>query len=441
MTAVDKTVINLPSKSPYFSLRIYYDLVGVNATMAIINKIITDQYDNWFVTQILPEQNAFISTIGSYASFLELYLSMVYIFNSRNKTRTIEPERYAHYFEDPTGNYDQIMTDFYELHVDGYYEEYDPGSGTSIKRKLDREHRELELNKWYANFSRQFTLSFIQQPEDVGIILSQLNPQLKNRLDEIIDIYPFVDLLGPFLYDFQVWITSYLGNTSANLAFLVLGEEEIVRQLSPIIDFFKPYHARLIALDMAFTINDRLNDSILMDDPHVEQIVETTWDYASCDGDPCCDDDNECETCNECGDYEDNVYIDAELRGKRHYSRARYDCGSCYDIGVACDCKPEAIKVTINDIIKTKFTCRNTLYTDEPFETISFVEVGGVWQTIRTPVTPNERLLDEEFVETIDYSTAYNYMISSGGFTQFDCGSCFDSNYGNDVCQILIIDH
>jgi len=441
LDAVNKTIINLPSRSPYFSLRVFYDMVGINATMAIINKILTDQFNSWMGTGNVPEQNAFITTFGKFVSFLELYLSMIYIYNSRNKPRNVIPTRYAHYFEDPTDNYDGIMTDYYQLHSFGYYKEFDPISGHEIKKQLDHKHREIELDKWYDNFSQPFDLSFIKTTADVKNILQTINPELLHQLDEIIDIYPFVDLLGPFLNDFQVWVNSYIGSSATNLAFLVLGEEEIVRQLYPVIDFFKPYHARLISLDMALSIEDRLNDSLLLDDPIVEKIVETTWDYASCDGEPCCDDDNECENCDNCGDYNDNVYVDAELRVKRHYSRARYDCGSCYDIGAACDCKPEAIKLTFTDTIKTKFTCRNTLFRDEPYEDISYVEVNGEWQVVRTPIVPPERLLAEEFIETIDYSTDLYYMTTSGGFTDFDCGSCFDSNYANDVCQILIIDH
>ena len=269
----------------------------------------------------------------------------------------------------------------------------------------------------------------------------------------MMDVYPFVDLFGPFIGDLQNWIDSYMGGSLSNLSFLILGEAEVKRSLGHIINFFKPYHARMISVDMVMLSEDRLTDSLLLDDHIVEKIVEHTWDYATCDGAPCCPESNEdddCENVEGYGDYNDNVLIDSELRGKRHYARGRYDCGSFYDVGVACDTKPGAYTLTINDTYIDRLTCRNTLFTEEPYEEISFVEdpVTHEWITVRTSIPAIQNYLTTEFIETLQYDFAPQgrqdasfYTVSSGGFVDFDDGGCFDSHYGNDVCEILVLDH
>jgi len=428
------TKIGTISKSPYFSLKIYYDLINTQSTMAIIARKINDEYYNWKNNNVTPDQTTFISYFGIYTSFTELYLTLLYIFNYRHSPRTHIPERYSFYTDTNPEEYNSIIQTYDKNHRQGLYEYTDPITGETINRKYDRTSRKIKLQEWYDKFSQPFNLDFIKTPEDVEKVLKEMNPSLKSKVDEIIDIYPFVNLYGPFMEDLQTWMISYMGPlVSRNLAYLMLGEEEFTRNLGPLINFFKPYHARLISVDMALKIEDRLTDSTFTEDGKYEKVVENVFDWVTCDGAQCCPDQQEL-----CGDADS------------HYSRSTYDCGSFYDVGATCDVKENAHKLTITDYPIDKLTCRNTIVTDEPHEQITFVEdpITHKFHTVRTVIEEPERHLLHEFVENENYISMpgiyygeTGYMITSGGFPDFDCGGCFDSQYANDICKIIVVNH
>jgi len=428
--SINQNAIALPSKTPYFSLKIYYDIARVQAIMALLARKLDEDYSEWQSTGILPDQDAFITSYGIPTSFVELYLIVLYIFNWRNYRRNIIPEKYSYYTKSPfdSDHYDDVFDRYEEIH----------------ERPRTRDEREAQLQEYFQVFTRQFSDNFIKTPEDVANALEAINPSLKAQIDDQIDIYPFVDLFGPFLTDLQTWITSYVTTSAPNLAYLVLGEQELKRTLGAVINFFKPYHARLISVDMSFLVNDRLKDSILMDDKITDRIEQITWDYITCNSIRCCPDTDAL-----CGDADS------------HYSRSTYDCGSFYDVGACCDTKPGSLKVEIRDIIKDRLTCRNTVYQEEPYEEINYVQdpITHEWSVVKTLITPPSVNFDDvtistgysPFVETVSYAsedvlnaiTNSNgaYVLQSGGFTRFDEGACFDTQYANDLCEIYIIDH
>jgi len=370
---------HLPSKSPYFSLRIYMDMAQINLLFSYINRHIQEQYTYILTNRVQPQPDLFSVILDKHVNLLELYCSMIYIFN-----KTFPDAEYGNpnqnliyrYNKDPH-DVSTVISQF------EYYHQEQP----------TRDDREQNIRGYYNDFTNSIVYSLFQSRDSAEEILTDLFPQTKNDLDGLLSVLNSQTLVGSLAEEFTSWVKTYFSIYIPNLGYLVLGQEELVRDLGGVIDFFKPYHARLLLTDFGLTFNDRLEESVRLKDYCIDSIEHILIDWDTCNSRPCCqNEDLECPTGNQLS-----------------YSRDTYDCGSYYDIGAACD-PPGSFQTFIDQEIIDKIVERK-----------------------HGEIDPNA-LIENVTTLTPDYAA------QSGGFVVFDEGGYFDDQHACDVCFIQLVD-
>lgn len=374
--------INFPSKSPYYAIRPVFDEASVTGVQAIVERLVQDQYESWKATSTVPEQNAIATITGDTCSLLALYLSCLYIFNQE-------------YIVGQHGSsficYDGTSTDATII-----LNEYQTITGKPDDRADYRE----KLQEYYDTFSRVGPRHFLQNKDDAGLVLASLNPTLKANLDSLADNKLII--LASLLRDLGEWIRANLHLGFSNMSFILVGLATLFDDLKGVIDFFKPYRARLVPLEM-FQFNNRLLNTIILEDlppgdDNPFDVFVNIVDYLS-DCAPCCAEDGTNVTC-----------IDAT--SNLTYSRETYDCGSYHDIG------------SITDIKKNLFI----EYYDDIHDVLNCIPSGDA-----------TAIIDSEIIEgSASPLTSTMVYTQSGGFAQFDKEGTFDCTHGFDVVQIEV---
>jgi len=371
---------HLPAKSPYYSLRIYLDMSELSLLFAHINRHMADQYDYILTNHTYPATDLFSVVLNKYVSLLELYASMVYVFD-----KTFPDEEYGtpdqtliyKYNKNPN-SYTAITTDYESLHGEQH----------------SRDEREENIRQYYNDFTVDFSEHIFPGSGSAEDILSSIFPESKDRLDGLLSITPGATILGQLSEEFSSWVKTYFSIYVPNLGYMILGQEELLRDLGGIINFFKPYHARLLLTDFGLIFNDRLEESIRLKDYCTDIIVEQIVDWDTCNSRPCCNDQS----------------LNCPTGNALSYSRDTYDCGSYYDIGAACD-PPDSFQTTITDHFVDKLAMRK-----------------------------HGEIIPSALIESDTVGTT-SYAVQSGGFVVFDEGGYFDDQYASDVCFIIIDDN
>jgi hypothetical protein len=257
--------INLPSKSPYFAV---VPIVEFGSETATFIRIVQDQYENYKNTGNLPPQNAEVRILGEVTSFLELYLSCVYEFQ-KLWTVGYKGDRFACYDGDSTNP--TIITQEYN---------------DILAAPITRDNIPIKLLQYYDKFTRETPRDFLQNKDDAGIILNQINPTLKNELDNLTDSDE--EILQSLLKDLGIWVRNNLGLGFVNAGYVTFGLKNLFDDLQGVINFFKPYRARLILLER-LVFNQRLFDSVRMDDNcEIPELEMELHDFLTGDSSPCC---------------------------------------------------------------------------------------------------------------------------------------------------------
>jgi hypothetical protein len=260
--------INLPSKSPYFAVQ---PIIEFGSETSITVRLVQDQYENWKNTGTLPPQNAEISILGEVASLLELYLAAVYQFNLLWEVG-YKGDRYLCYDGTSDSSIDIIA-------------EYD----SIVSPPITRDNIPIKLLQYYDAFTRETPRQFLQNVTDAGVILNQINPTLKTQLDTLTDSDEAI--LQSLLKDLGVWVRNNVGFGFVNSGYITFGLKNLFDDLKPVIDFFKPYRARLILLEQ-LKFDTRLFHSIRVEDEIDPLDVNfITHDFITADSMPCCDND------------------------------------------------------------------------------------------------------------------------------------------------------
>ncbi len=292
--------INLPSKTPYFGVQ---PVAALGAETSILVRKVQDQYDSYQATSTLPTADAEISVLGANYSLLELYLSIIYTF-------------YKEYNTGVTGDnfvcYDGTNTISSEIISE--YNGIVAGKVISRQDILDR------LSQYRDLFTRVKARNFLQTKTDAETMLTSISPELKTDLDALSETN--VVVLNSLLRDLASWVRFNVGFGFINLGFILSGLQAVFDELKPVIDFFKPYRARLLVLE-SILFKDRLFGSIVVEDllgPIGHQ--EDFFDFLTGNSAPCC---------------EDPYTICQDSTAKLLYTRENYDCGSYFDIGAVTD--------------------------------------------------------------------------------------------------------
>lgn len=260
--------INLPSKTPYFAVQ---PIIEFGGESSVTIRLVQDQYENWKDTGVLPTQNAEISILGEVVSFLELYLCAVYKFNLIWNVG-YKGDRFICYDGSSTNSI-QILS------------EYD----SIIAPPITRDNTPVKLLQYYDKFTRETPRQFLQNREDAGIILNLINPALKVSLDSLTDTH--VNVLESLLKDLGVWVRNNIGFGFVNSGYITFGLRNLFSDLEAVINFFKPYRARLILLEQ-LKFDTRLFDSIRVEDsfdPIAASLI--VHDFMTADSIPCCNEE------------------------------------------------------------------------------------------------------------------------------------------------------
>jgi hypothetical protein len=357
--------INLPSKSPYIGVQ---PITQPGAESSILCRKIIDQYDGWVATGDLPPQDAYISELGISSSLLELYLSIVYTYNKEYVSGI-----------DTTGNiicYDGTNADPAVILA-----EY---NSLITSLPTSRQNQKESLEEYYRLFTIAQSRYFLQTRNDAGNILDLVNSSLKTSIDGLPDSN--VVLLNSFLKDLANWVRTNIGFGFINLGFILSGMQALFDELKPVINFFKPYRARMLVIE-AIQFKHRLFSSIIVEDS-LEPIAtqDDFYDYVT----------------------GDSIACTLDSTSPLYYSRETYDCGSYYDLGAATDIR-KVFDLHYREEIHDHLPCPIS-------DTTGYVV--------------SETLID---------TTAEFQFYQTGGFRNFDEMGTFDCTYGFDAVFIDLL--
>jgi len=298
--------INLPSISPYF---VIMPILKVGVETAMFIRFVQDEYEKWYNTGETPEQNCEVTCVSEVRSLLEVYLAAVYVFQLNHSTGYKGDQFFCY---DGTSD---VSTEATQI-----VDEYD----AIMERPITRYNKPFKLREMYDQFYRETPRHFLQDPIDAGYLLGLISPEFKQNLFDFTDLND--DTLKTLLKDMGVWIRNNFGFGFVNTGFFTFGLAGLFDDLNPIINFFKPYRARLVIIEN-IVFNSWLEDFIPIDD-HMDHTVEQIiHDFMTGDSIPCCGLDHTGEIESICIDTTSSTF----------YSRDTYDCGSYHDIGAVTD--------------------------------------------------------------------------------------------------------
>lgn len=257
--------INLPSKTPYFSLSSIFSLYNINISLSILFRIVKDQYDRVMLGNELP-YNVPVKNLGLILPILHIYVGTIYAFEKMfgygSSTTFTNYSCYngtIDYLGDPPIAYNlSEITSIYE---------------DLITRPISKLDRETRIEQVLTDWTRPLSQNFLNSINAAGPLLTTLNPNFKAVIDSWFAIgdenYLITYLIGTLDY----WIRKNIDSKSPSLVITMLGLS-FREELSKIINFFKPYRARLAYMDTAYSLKNPLMESIILDED-VETGIQT----------------------------------------------------------------------------------------------------------------------------------------------------------------------
>ncbi len=390
----NRNVINFPSRSPYFAIKPLFDERSIYGALSILVRTIQDQYQEWVSSGTAPTENAIATITGDQVSILALYLSCLYVFNQEYSVGTPGKSFIC---------YDGTNTTDYSLILD----EFDSYNNAKFKSRADQL---TKLKEFQDLFSRVTPRNFLQNPTDAETVLAALDPGFKSNLDLLVT--PRLEILGSLIRDMGEWVRSNISFGFINLSYIILGFDSLVSAMGDVVNFWKPYRARLVPLEM-IEFRSRLGETIIVEDvgpgSSTSDILQDFHDFyrgMPC-GEPCCAPG-------------DDATAVCSLNPREYY-----DCGSWHDIGAISDfCRPLEI-----DIADDYHDTLNCIPAD--------LESTAIVEYVVNSDTTNVYFLDTPTGDTLVEPTDY---YQSGGFAAFDSGGTFDCTHGFDLVNIELVD-
>jgi len=261
--------INLPSKTPYFSLSSIFSLFTITISLSILFRVVEDQYDRYMAGQEIAN-NILVKNLGLILPILDVYVGTIYAFERMfgyGSTTTFT--RYNCY----NGSLDYIGDPPLPQNLSNLTKVYEDLISRPISR-LDRDTRLVELiNSWTRPLSQNF-LNSINASEP---FLEALNPNFKAVIDSWFDVGDQSYLITYLIGTLDNWIRLNIDSKSPSLVITMLGlgfRDELMN----IINFFKPYRARLAYMDTAYSIKNPLTESVILDEWLLTQIEQNQHD-------------------------------------------------------------------------------------------------------------------------------------------------------------------
>jgi len=433
-----RTHNNLPAKTPYFGVQPVANADGPE--IAILVRLVQDQYALWRAGGT-PPVNANITILGENSSLLDLYLACIYTFEKLYNVGVAGPQ-FACY-DGTTEIVSEIITEFDDITRRPTTRNYDTLSDRGIL---------TGLSEYYDQFTRVNPRNFLQSRGDAAYFLNLTNPTMKAGLDGLGEADQII--LFTLLKDLAIWVRNNLGYGFVNLGFIMFGLDAFFADLFPVVNFFKPYRARLILLE-ALQIKNRLFNTIIVEDSPNFYVDTLVHDFLTADSVPCCNEDTIDST--------DSSIVCLDSTSGLHYSRDTYDCGSYHDLGAVTDMPKELFieeTYTATDRLRcyqcpdstTIVNCQNcsdypeVVPPDNCYNCFQYGErdclsplmdgdgfVDGFYLEGNANALPPVQ--DQEDAENLD-STSDVIYVTTGGMANFDEGASFDCTHGFDQVEI-----
>lgn len=263
--------INLPSKTPYIGIQPTVDLEG--AEVSIISRHVQDEYDYYQTHGTVPSATAEITYIGETRSFLELYLSCIYMFNKLYDQGSDSANRFICY--DGTNEDNEILI----------INEFESITQGKVETRDDLRTR---YNSYIDLFSRPVAQNFLVDENTAATLLNTIAPDIKSSLDSAGQP---LEVLYSLLKDLALWVRANIGFGFVNFGFILFGLQQFFTDLRPVIEFFKPYRARILLLEN-LQIRNRLFNTVVVEDSISYDVNLEFHDFLTADSTPCCSEDD-----------------------------------------------------------------------------------------------------------------------------------------------------
>jgi len=314
--------INFPSTTPYFAVKPVFDEEAIDAATGMLVRRVQDQHDLWEDSGLPSEnslivlpQDAVITILGETTSMLTLYLACIYTFNKE------------FYVGAPASRF--ICYDGTNVVSANIMDEFRHITGRKI---FTREEWKERWEEYLDTFSRIISDNFLQVSTDAGDVLGNLNPNIKNDLDNL--AADNIEVLGTLLTDLGEWVRNNISYGFINLSYILFGLDSFFGQMSDVVDFFKPYRARLIPLEQLQFRNRLFNSIIINDELKAISVELDVHDFVTGDGVPCL----------------------VDSTASLFYARETYDCNSYFDIGAVTDISQDVF-IEVYDDIRDRLAC------------------------------------------------------------------------------------
>lgn len=335
-TLLQQNKIGLPSKTPYFGIRPSYQFKSIEPVLIYFSNIIFNNIKDFVDNGTIQERDIFIEELNFSVSITELYLASVYCFNEAYGYSSSLDLRYVTNNTGIIDSYDDFKDEYNKIYLD-------PDS---------RQDRQDRIDWFKNNFTRLLSDSYIKDSNDSLDLLETMNNDL---YDEIIvwrqagrlqEITPYL------IQSLNTWLEENIDISFPDLTILTLGFEGLLESRN-IIDFFKPKRSRFLALDVLYEFDNRVFDSIKVEDNFsVDSIIQEFRIYGR-PGQPSC--------------------------GFGHQGMI-YDCGYSYDGGLVSEYLFNYLYYDFEDSLRKDSNCDvnfDPFYQPEDAENIEDVTVTG----------------------------------------------------------------
>ncbi|MCK5600978.1 hypothetical protein KAR91_03855, partial [Candidatus Pacearchaeota archaeon] len=264
--------INIPSKSPYFALSSIFLMSKMHFGLSMMSRVVQEQYTDKVINGNDIIQNVYIKGLGEITSLLEVYLATTYVF---------------HRMFSPAGG---VGSNFMCFNGTIEYNTADPPSVVNLPQKsydydnliavppTSRADRDAKLIQYFDEWSRPYASDFLTAGTDTAEnLLQTLNPGLKQIVENWFATGEETFLITFLLGSLDNWLRANIDSRTPSLVITTLGFS-FQKELLDLINFFKPYHARLAFLDTAYAIRNPLTESIRVDDGLFTDIYHTHQD-------------------------------------------------------------------------------------------------------------------------------------------------------------------
>lgn len=272
LNLVDQRKINLPSKTPYFSLSSIFSLFQITISLSILFRVVEDQYNRQQLNLPLPS-NVLVKNLGLVLPLLDVYVGTIYAFERMFGYGSISMIEQFEQYNCYDGPVQYIGDPPVPQNLSDLTSEYEDLISRPTSR-LDRDQRLVELiNTW----SRPLSQNFLNSINAAEPFLEALNPDFKDTIDTWFDTDNQSYLITYLIGTLDNWIRLNIDSKSPSLVITMLGIG-FRDELSKIINFFKPYRARLAYMDTAYSIKNPLCESVMLDEWLLTQIEQNTHD-------------------------------------------------------------------------------------------------------------------------------------------------------------------